>query len=275
MRRIVLVSLLIASAPALATNCEHEADRSFDVDAAGLRTLATHFGSTDLRLRGVPGLAKVEVRARACASDADDLDRLTLNHRVDGNRLVVESERHRGSFSFSIFGSHYAYLDIEIRMPASLAVEVDSGSGDIDARDLASLDFDAGSGDLNVENIAGELVVSVGSGDVEGSDIGRFRLKSTGSGDITLDDIHGDAEVGGVGSGDLTLSKVGGSVRIDHVGSGDVDLRGVSGDVTLDSIGSGDVDAVDVRGNLTVRSSGSGDVYHRNVGGKVDVPDSD
>ena len=159
MRRIILASLLIASAPALATNCEHEADRSFDVDAAGLRTLATHFGSTDLRLRGVPGLAKVEVRARACASDADDLDRLTLNHRVDGNRLIVESERHRGSFSFSIFGSHYAYLDIEIRMPASLAVEVDSGSGDIDARDLANLDFDAGSGDLNVENIAGDLVV--------------------------------------------------------------------------------------------------------------------
>ena len=153
------------------------------------------------------------MRARACASDAADLDRLSINHRVDGDRLVVESERHSGSFSFSIFGSHYAYLDVEIRMPASLAVEVDSGSGDIDARDLASLDFDAGSGDLNVENVAGELVVSVGSGDVEGSDIGRFRLKSTGSGDITLDDIHGDAEVGGVGSGDVTLHKVGGSVQ--------------------------------------------------------------
>jgi DUF4097 and DUF4098 domain-containing protein YvlB len=275
MRWIILASLSIASGPALATNCEHEADRSFQVDAAGLRTLATQFGSTDLRLRGVPGLAKVEVRARACASDADDLDRLTLNHRVDGDRLVVESERHRSSFSFTIFGSHYAYLDIEIRMPASLAVEVDSGSGDIDARDLASLEFDAGSGDLNVQNVAGELIVSVGSGDVEGSDIGRLHLKSTGSGDIALDDIRGDVEVGGVGSGDLTFSKVAGSVRIDHVGSGDVGLRDVTGDVTIGSIGSGDVDATDIRGNLSVKSSGSGEVSHRNIGGRVDVPGSD
>lgn len=275
MRRFLIPSLLFFSGVAMASNCEHQADRSFSVDAAGLRTLVTDLGSTDLRLRGVAGLAKIEVQARACASDEGDLQRLVLNHRQDGDRLIVENERVRGSFTISLFGSHYAYLDVEIRVPASLAVEANTGSGDVNARDLHSLRYHAGSGDLEVENIAGDFVAEVGSGDIDGSDVGRFELESTGSGDINLHDIHGDAEIGGVGSGDVTLEKVGGSVQVGHVGSGDIDLREVSGDVTVDSIGSGDIDAHDVRGNLTVRSKGSGDIYHHDVGGRIDIPHRD
>ncbi|HMM66369.1 MAG TPA: DUF4097 family beta strand repeat-containing protein [Dokdonella sp.] len=275
MRLILASSLLLVSATAFASNCEHQADRSFNVDRADIKTLVAKLGSTDLRLRGVAGLARIEVQARACASNAGDLDRLTVSQRRDGDRLVIETERNRGSYTFSLFGSSYAYLELEIRVPATLAVDVDTGSGDVDARGLESLRYEAGSGDLIVENIAGELVADVGSGDVEGSDVGRFHLVSTGSGDFNLRDIHGDVEVGGVGSGDLTFRKVGGSVQIDRVGSGDVDLYEVGGDVSVDSIGSGDLHAVDVRGNLTVKSSGSGDISHRNIGGRVDVPDSD
>jgi hypothetical protein len=275
MRSILVSSLLLIAAPVMATECEHSADRSFEVDAAGLRTLATDLSYHDVRLRGVPGLARIEVRARACASNADDLSSLVLNHRRDGDRLLIEDGPDRNSSSISLFGSHYAYMDIEVRLPASLAVEVDNGSGDVDARDLDSLHYDGGSGDLDVENIAGRLVVEVGSGDVEGEDIGSLELKDVGSGDVTLRAIRGDVEIGEVGSGDVSLHTVEGSVRVGGVGSGDVELRSVSGDVSVDAIGSGDLVVVDVGGNLTVKSMGSGDVDHRNVRGKVDVPEDD
>jgi len=273
MRTIIVSSLLLFSAPLLAAECEHSADRSFEVDAAGLRTLATDLSYYDIRLRGVAGLAKVEVRARACASNADDLQALTLNHRRDGDRLVIDNGPDRNSFSFTLFGSHYAYMDLEIRLPASLAVEVDNGSGDVDARDLHSLRYESGSGDLDVSNVAADLVVDVGSGDVEGEDIGRLHVQDVGSGDVNLRDIHGDADIDDVGSGDVVLRSVKGSVRVGEVGSGDVELRSVGGSVSVDSIGSGDLVVEDVAGDLRVKSVGSGDIDHRNVRGKVDVPD--
>lgn len=275
MRSIVVLLLLFVSSSAFATDCANHADRSFNVDRADIRTVVAKLGSNDLKVRGVNGLSRIEVQARACASDAGDLDRLVINQRRDGDRFIVETNRNKGSYTFSLFGSSYAYLELEIRVPSDLAVVVESGSGDVDARDLASLSYEAGSGDLDVENIAGELVVEVGSGDVEGSGVGRFHLVSTGSGDFNLRDIRGDVEVGKGGSGDIDLRKVAGSIRVGRIGSGDLDFSDVEGDVTVESIGSGDIDADNVRGNLTVKSRGSSDITHRNIGGKVNVPKGD
>jgi DUF4097 and DUF4098 domain-containing protein YvlB len=274
MRWLFASSLLFLSASAFASSCAHEATRSFDIDRADITSLKAVIGSSDLRVRGVSDLKRIEVRGHACASSEGDLEKLQVRQRRDGDQLVVETERN-AHYSLSIIGSTYAYLDLEIRVPAALAVVVDSGSADVNARDLASLDYEAGSGDLDVENIAGELVIDLGSGDVEGTGIGKLSVKSVSSGDINLRKISGDATVGRVGSGDVTLRDIGGSVRVDRVGSGDLDVHDVKGDVSVGRIGSGDVNAVSVRGNLTVESAGSGDVSHRDIGGKVDVPHDD
>ncbi|MGB0134581.1 DUF4097 family beta strand repeat-containing protein [Dokdonella sp.] len=274
MRLPLFATLLLFSAQASATMCAHEADRSFDVDRAGLMALVAKNGSSDVRIRGIADIGRIEVRGRACASDPADLDRLTVEQRRDGDRLVLEVGRDTG-MSFSLFGSHYAYLDLEIRVPLDLAVEVDNGSGDIDVRDVARLRYDGGSGDLEVENVAGELDIEVGSGDIEGSNVGPVRLRSISSGDVNLRKIGGDVTVGRVGSGDLDLRAISGGVEVDRIGSGDVTVDDVQGSVTVGRIGSGDLRATGVRGDLTVRSTGSGDVSHRDIGGNIDVPYSD
>jgi DUF4097 and DUF4098 domain-containing protein YvlB len=274
MRLPVIASILLFSAHASATLCTHEADRSFDVDRAGLVALVAKNGSSDVRVRGVADIGRIEVRGRACASSADDLDRLRVEQRRDGDRLVLEIGRDTG-MTYSLFGSHYAYLDIEIRVPLDLAIEIDNGSGDIDVRDVARLRYDGGSGDLDIDNVNGGLDIEVGSGDITGANVGPVNLRSVSSGDVDLRRIGGDVTVGRVGSGDLDLRGVSGSVEIDRIGSGDVNVDDVQGSVMVGRIGSGDLRAVGVRGDLTVRSSGSGDVSHRNVGGRVDVPDSD
>jgi len=265
--------LLIALAPAfaLADECRFTAQHDFDVDAAGLKTIAFALGSSDVVLEGVSGLAKVEVRGRACASDQAWLASLGVDQQRSGDRLTVtpRQERQQG---WSWFGSSYAYVDLRVRVPASLAAEIRGSSGDADVRNVAALSFDASSGDLRVDKIAGPLAIEVSSGDVEGGDVGSVDVRASSSGDISLRNVRGDVKVARTGSGDLQFDTVAGSVAVERIGSGDVTARHVARDVTIARIGSGDVGVDDVGGNFTVGAKGSGDVRHHDVRGTVSVP---
>jgi hypothetical protein len=57
---LFLVALLPAFAAA--NECRFTAQHDFEVDAAGLKSVAFELGSTDVVVEGVPDLAKVEVR---------------------------------------------------------------------------------------------------------------------------------------------------------------------------------------------------------------------
>jgi len=279
MRRAFLLSLSflvpLVPAAAMADNCQFTAQRDFDVDAAGLKTLALQLASTDAHVEGVAGLVKVEVRGRACASQQNWLDKLTVEQQRSGDRLVVTPHEERSGMNWSLGGSSYAWIDLRVRVPASLAIDIHSASGDADVRGVAALAFESASGDLHVENVAGPFSAEVASGDIEGNDVGAFDLRRTASGDIRLRNVHGDARVGNAGSGDITLEHVDGGVEIGSVGSGDLSVSHVARDVRVASIGSGDVTADDIGGDFVVNRHGSGDIHHHGVRGKVDVPKDD
>lgn len=272
MRRFPLV-LLLAAVPGLAaaSDCKFTAQRDFDVDAAGLKSVAFKLGASDLHVEGVPGLAKVEVRGRACASDQDWLAGLTVDQQRSGDVLTVTANTERNN-SWHWFGSSYAWIELRVRVPAELAIATDGGSADVDARGVASLDFSSSSGDLEARRIAGALTTSAGSGDIEADDVGSVEVRRTGSGDITLRNVRGDVKVERAGSADLKFDQVGGSVDIGNIGSGDVVAEHVQRDVTIGSIGSGDIDVSEIGGNFSVRAKGSGDVHQRGVRGTVSVP---
>ncbi|MFI4970425.1 MAG: DUF4097 family beta strand repeat-containing protein [Lysobacterales bacterium] len=273
MRSVLFLAALVPMF-AGAAECRYTAQHDFDVDAAGLRTVAFALGSSDIVVEGVPGLAKVEVRGKACASDQAWLAGLGVDQQRSGDRLVItpKQERHSGA---QWFGSSYAYVELHVRVPAAAAIDIKGSSGDAEVRNVASVALDTSSGDLRVDKVAGALTVEVSSGDVSGSDVGSVDVRSTSSGDISLRDVRGDVEVARSGSGDLRFDNVGGSVRIGNVGSGDVSANHVDRDVTVDSIGSGDVGVGDVGGNFTVRAKGSGDVRQHDVRGTVSVPRDD
>jgi hypothetical protein len=272
MRRIASL-LAVALLPALAsanTPCAYSADRNFDVPASGLATIAIDLGSSDVVVEGVDGLASVEVRGRACASDQAWVDGLTVDQRKSGDTLTITP--HSGhDLHINWFGSSYAYVRLHVRMPSSLAARIRGDSGDAEVNRVASLDFETSSGDLLANHIPGTTGIEVSSGDAEGEDLGIVDVRGASSGDITLRDVHGPIEVARVGSGDLRFHRVG-SVRVGSVGSGDVSVSDAGGDVSVDSIGSGDVDVDGVAGAFHVGSKGSGDVHYRNVQGKVSVP---
>ena len=271
MHRRLCLSLL-AVLPALAgAECRYSADRNFDIPASGLASLEIDLGSSDLVVEGVPGLAQVEIRGRACASDESWLAQLTVDQRRSGDRLEITPHDGHDLHINHWFGSNYAYVDLHLRVPSKLAATIKSASGDADVRNIAAVDFDTSSGDLDVSHVAGDLHLEVSSGDVRGEDIGQVDIRSTSSGDIRLRSVHGPVEVGSSGSGDISLDTVG-SVRVGSVGSGDIWVADASGDVSVDSIGSGDVSVDGVGGNFHVGSRGSGDIEHRNVRGTVSVP---
>lgn len=275
MRKTLFALLLIAlPLAASATECRYSAPRNADLDAAGLNSLLLNLGDADLDIQGVQGLTKIEVRGTACASQESWLNDLQVSTNRNGSGATIEAQNNHNSM-FGGFGSSYVYLKLQVRVPASLATNIHTGSGDVVANNLASLDFESGSGDLEARQIAGELTLQLGSADVKAKQVGSVNLHGTGSGDVRVDGVHGDVQAGHSGSGELTFSNVTGSVNVDHTGSGDVTVSDISHDVSVGSTGSGDVHADGVGGNFTVRATGSGDITHNNVKGTVSVPKND
>lgn len=263
-------SLLFAAGTASAASCRYSKPVKAFVNGAGLKTLTLKLGSADLNLRGVAGLANVEVTGKACAASKDALARMRLVATRSGDAGSITAEENGDAHGFFNFGGRS--MQLQARVPATLATAVRSGSGDVDAEGLAALDFRSGSGDLKARNIAGALGLELGSADVVAQGVGRVDLRATGSGDVTVSDVHGDVHAGQSGSGDLRFTKVAGSVKVDATGSGDVTLGDVAHDVDVGSTGSGDVTVNGAGGNLTVGATGSGAVRYHDVDGKVSVP---
>ncbi|MDR3389153.1 MAG: DUF4097 family beta strand repeat-containing protein [Rudaea sp.] len=266
-----LILCLFAGSAFAAFPCSYSAERNLDIDPAGLHALVLKLGSSDLKARGVPGLARIEVRGKACASEESKLAALTIDQSRNGDRLTVTPNQ-ASAQTFSVFGSNYAYIDLEVRVPATLPVEVKASSGDADIADIAALDFDSHSGDLIVHHVSSDVVVEVHSGDVKADDLGSLEVRRAGSGDVHARNVHGEVKVGHIGSGDLGFDDVAKSVRVESVGSGDITVNRAGGDVVIGSIGSGDVNVSDIGGDFTVQSAGSGDIHHHGVKGKISVP---
>lgn len=276
MHKLISVLFLVALPLAAgAEDCKFTATRNADLDAAGLKSLQLTLGSTDLDIQSAPGLNTIEVRGTACASDEGKLKDLLVNARRSGDRATVDTGNSGGYMNIGLFGSSYAYIKLHVRVPAALAVSVDSGSGDVNATDLASLDFDSGSGDLTADHIAGPLILKLGSADVKARQVGSVELKGSGSGDVHVAGVQGNVHADHSGSGDLGFDNVTGSVNIGSTGSGDISLSHIGRDVEVGSTGSGDVGADGVGGNFTVHSTGSGDIRHSDIKGRISVPKSD
>lgn len=251
MRRLALAALLLAPLPVFASPCKFEAPRNLQLDLAGVKSVHIDVHSQDLHLVGNDSNKGLSLTGRACASDPSVLDQLQVTQRREGDRLQIDIGG-RSHFSFNLFGSSYANLEVTVQLPADMPVTVGVGSGDADVRGVRELQTIVGSGDLHVRQVAGKFSTSVGSGDVDATDVGSLDAGSVGSGDLKVSDIKGDAKIGSIGSGDVTLRQIGGSVSAGTLGSGDLTVNDVAGDFTLGAKGSGDVNHSGVKGKISV-----------------------
>lgn len=254
----LLCTLLLTPALAHAADrCQFDAPRNAALDLSGVRTLVIELGHHTLHLNGTP-TATAQVRGRACASSKERLAALQFTQRREGDRLILATERTASrDWTITLFGaSSYAYLDLQVDVPANLPVELDIGSGDAHVANVGQLAVEVGSGDLQVTGVRGRFDAQVGSGDIKADDVGETHVKS-------------------IGSGDFSANRVRGNIWIDSIGSGDADLRAIGGNVDVKSIGSGDLSVNGVAHDLHVVRVGSGEIAQRSVAGRVDIPKDD
>jgi hypothetical protein len=254
-RTLVILALLLIPLAAAADECRYSAPRSLHEDLSGVRGVQIELHSHDMHLVGNGSSGALDLNGRACASSESALNNLQVTSHREGDQLIIDVGSEH-SFNIGVFGVSYAYLDLQVQLPANMPVTLTGGSGDAYISGLTQLDAQTGSGDLHIARIAGAVSVTAGSGDIELSDIGSLHAGSIGSGDLKARNVHNDVHIGSVGSGDVVLDQVGGSVDVGTLGSGDLNVD-------------------NVHGNLTVGAKGSGDVSHSNIGGKVSVPHDD
>lgn len=280
MRRLLTFVLVAAAAPAFADDCAFRADRSLDLDAAGLAMLSLATGAGDLHVEGVPGLARVELRGKACASSQALLDQIKFDAKRDGNTqqamtsLPDTSNNGGGWFG----GGEYAWMDVAVRVPAKLALEARDSSGDAEFEHVASLKLQDSSGDINVRDVTGDVSIEDSSGDIVVEDVvGSVLVPHDSSGDIRIANVRGNAEVKSDSSGDINFRHIEGNARVGDDSSGSIVFRDVGHDAAVDDDSSGDIDADDIGGSFTVgrKSGGDRNIHHSGVKGTVKLPGRD
>ena len=137
-------------------------------------------------------------------------------------------------------------IDYEISAPKTVALNLHSGSGDIEVDNLGRfLKAQTGSGTVRAHGIAGPAEVGTGSGDVDLELIAPGEVKAaTGSGSIRIHGLDGalnaktgsgDIEADGMLAGSSRLTTGSGSLRL-HLGQNahfNVDASTGSGDIRI------------------------------------------
>ncbi|MER7366308.1 DUF4097 family beta strand repeat-containing protein [Nonomuraea wenchangensis] len=185
---------------------------------------------TELRLDGASGDAVITETDGAAVRVTETLrwrgdSKPKPEHKVEGGALAL-------SYTCpSSLGS--CGVDYRIEVPKGLAVDLDSGSGDITLRGLSgNVRVHVGSGDVDAADLTGKNVVAdSGSGNVElkyATTPVSAQLKA-GSGDVTLFVPDGAYDVTtDVGSGDATVS-----VKKDSSSPNKINIRTGSGDISV------------------------------------------
>jgi len=231
MRSFIVVALL-ATGVSNAVAEDFREVRNLELDARDFQRLFVDAGAGSLDVTGVDGLRRIEVKATIVIPDVNENAARDI---IDGKlRLSLESlgeaARLQSRFQHGFWGRRpNARVDLEVRIPANLALAIDDTSGSINVTNVsASVWIDDSSGAITVRRV-GDLRIHDGSGSIE---------VAGASGDVFVDD----------GSGDIHIQAVGGSVTIDD-GSGDIRVGNVGRELVILNDGSGDVSSSNIRGS--------------------------
>jgi len=235
-RLMVVAAILLSGSACSLGQAALQDTRDLELAIAPDASFTIEVGAGSMRVEGVAGADRITVRAEIYQHRANDDYTLALESTDDGHARL---RAHPGK------GWNRDHIDLTIRVPDSLKLRIDDGSGSIEISNLAGpVQIDDGSGSLRIDSIDGPVRITDGSGSLRANDI---------AGDLTIDD----------GSGSITIDGVQGAVQIID-GSGSIAVSNVSGKVTI-SDGSGSIN-VDTAGDFELVDDGSGSVNLINIG---------
>lgn len=197
--------------------------RTQTISASGITRLIAVTGAGSLEIIGEAGRQDIEYVAEIHARNTSEVQ-LALD--ASGNSARLNADAHNGRRQ-----GGWARIDLLVRMPAQMALDLEDGSGEITIKGMqgqvlindgsgalyldgaASATIKDGSGEMEVENIAGDLDIDDGSGEIRVRHIGGIVTVNDGSGAIDIDDAGG-LNIINSGSGGLRIREVQGAVSI-------------------------------------------------------------
>lgn len=124
--------------------------------------------------------------------------------------------------------------DMEIRLPANIAVEVRAAHGDVTINGRqAQVSVNADHGDVQLAGIRGAVHVTMHQGDFSASGVQGDVTLNGHMNDVTLSQISGAAALDGDFFGDVRLEKVHGPLHL-HTSRTDIRLAQLAGSLSLD-----------------------------------------
>ena len=235
--RSLLIMTMFAASLAVAAETGFEEERELNLDTRGIDMLSIDNGAGSIDIQGVSGSSEIVVTATILVPGKNDdkamkriEDDLILT--LDKNSDIAVLKAYFEDSGFFYFGDSPS-VHLDVRMPESMHLEVDDGSGSI-----------------TVDNVRGDVMLDDGSGSITMINVG---------GEVEIDD----------GSGSISVTTVGGDISIND-GSGSIKVRGVTGTVTVDD-GSGSIDVSDVTEDLIIVDDGSGGLDFSNIAGRVET----
>lgn len=212
-------ALLLLPVVVLADDCAYQETLAFSLPAEAVERMDITAGAGTLEVIGDSADGQIHVQAMVCTSRKSGLVGMGVEHALRGGTQHIETRIPENQTTF--WTSHYARIDLSVRLPAGLPVQIKDGSGDLSVSGTGALVLRDGSGSVSIDSVAGNVAVRDGSGDLSIANI-------TGNVDVTD------------GSGALNIAEVDGNVDISD-GSGSIDVRDVTRDVTIHESGSGSV----------------------------------
>ncbi|GAB4184396.1 MAG: hypothetical protein Kow00108_21970 [Calditrichia bacterium] len=251
-------------------------DYTLTLDATNLKMLEVDCGAGYLNIIGDPNAtgitvsANIEmenVRGKDVKSIFDKYGELKLFKQGRKAVLIAKFNQDISFIKRLFMDFKNVRINLDVIVPADLALDIDDGSGDITIRRVnGEVTIDDGSGDLMIADIHANLNIDDGSGSTNISNIVGDVNIDDGSGALIIKNVIGDVLVDD-GSGLITIRKVTGNVRVDD-GSGNMDIDSVGANVIVKD-GSGNMSFSNVQGNVTILESGSGTETFDNIGGEV------
>lgn len=251
---LLLPGALLLAGGVQAATCAYEKAIDLSLDLGGSELLSVAAAAGDLTITGGGAAAEARVRGKLCVSEQEWLDEAELHTEGGRKASIAVSLPHTGGWGF--VPDRYAYLDLDIEVPAGLALDIRDSSGDVEVRGTGPVTLHDSSGDIELEDVDGGAVLKDSSGDIE------------------LRRIVGDVTVRQDSSGDIYGKDIEGSVLIEHDSSGDIRFEDVRDDFVVERDSSGDIVADTVGGDFRVLNDGSGEVHFSNVSGATEVPES-
>jgi DUF4097 and DUF4098 domain-containing protein YvlB len=222
--KAIAAALLLSASAAFA---DAHFDRTLSVSGPTDLYVSSNSGSVHI----VPGSdSQIHISARLHAdwNTEDDIDR-RMQH-IAANPPITQSGNtiHVGEVDSSGERARYNHIsiDYEIAAPRSVALNLRTGSGDVEVDNLGRfLKVDTGSGSVRAHGIAGPADLHTGSGDIEIQEQAQADIRtSTGSGSIRINGFRGGLQAR-TGSGDIEANgALAGSGDL-HSGSGSIRLH--------------------------------------------------